>query len=395
MKYLRVHIEAKQPLMLNTRINGKSNALQSQETISGRTLRGAFAWALLEKYGEADPIFQQLIVEGGLHVGTAYPTLDSAQDDWSRLEVGPIPATATACKRFGGFQEHGVRDQLFEALRGAEKRRPDKVCGFKESHDSSACTMAMKTYRGYFQSGPGRDSARVETRDRQTTRCGIENLIGSVSQGMLYSLSTLSEGTRFIAELRFPDAVPDHVFTGLRTLRVGGSQTRGFGKLRLSWHRTEGVDSKDIDQRIEIFSEQARKRGFALEKDMFLVSLDCQTPCLISNAFFQDTAHPTNRDLSPYHNLDWRHVKSWDTSILVGGWDSLRGAARTTRKALAPGSVLLYVVRGPRDEVVDALTQLEQYGLGEGWDEGFGEVVVCRPFHDQNGTELGVEHDQS
>ena len=70
------------------------------------------------------------------------------------------------------------------------------------------------------------------------------------------------------------------------------------------------------------------------------------------------------------------------TTTAVEGWNSALGLPKPDALALAAGSCwLLRVPPGTASDVDTAMERLEQDGIGERRQEGFGAVACCDPVH--------------
>ena len=67
----------------------------------------------------------------------------------------------------------------------------------------------------------------------------------------------------------------------------------------------------------------------------------------------------------------------------VGGWSTAWGLPKPTALGAGMGSVYVFRVESPPNDLVPELERLEAQGVGERTDEGLGEVLVCHPFHQE------------
>jgi len=66
---------------------------------------------------------------------------------------------------------------------------------------------------------------------------------------------------------------------------------------------------------------------------------------------------------------------------MASGWSTAWGLPKPTALAARMGSVYAFRWEGTVDELLPELERIEQEGVGERRDEGFGECLVCHPFH--------------
>jgi CRISPR-associated protein Csx10 len=67
----------------------------------------------------------------------------------------------------------------------------------------------------------------------------------------------------------------------------------------------------------------------------------------------------------------------------AGGWADTWGMMKPTALAAKMGSAYVFEWDGNEEELVPQLERLETEGVGLRRDEGFGECLVCHPFHQE------------
>jgi len=68
---------------------------------------------------------------------------------------------------------------------------------------------------------------------------------------------------------------------------------------------------------------------------------------------------------------------------VASGWSTAWGLPKPTHLAARMGSTYVFRWDGDLDALVPALEHLETQGIGERCDEGFGECLICHPFHQE------------
>jgi CRISPR-associated protein Csx10 len=66
---------------------------------------------------------------------------------------------------------------------------------------------------------------------------------------------------------------------------------------------------------------------------------------------------------------------------VVSGWNSAYQLPKDDEVAITKGAAFLYRTETDMDILLAWLRQVEEQGIGERRAEGFGQVIVCHPFH--------------
>ncbi len=362
MNILKLEAVAQQPLLIANRMQDRGNLLTSEETIGGTTLRGALAEALLGQIPEDHPFFQAAIVDERLSCGTLVPI---ALERQGRSLF--MPRSIKTCKREG--TEHAWCNLLFD-----------------KPGDCPKCASKLTRTKGYLLgTDPSETDALIRPKHQILTAVGLDKHIESVKEGDLFSRQVIVAGTRFRGLVWLDDLAPDLLKT-ITTLRVGLAKRSGFGKLSLTWsdHLSPSRDEtarhlKQLNRRLRN-SPLERAKNFPA--DQHLVTLDLQSPLVLSDTFMRPRLKLLPSDLTAYGpELTWDVLGCYGQLTQIGGWYALPNRPKTHRYAIVPGSVFALAVKGPEAQVLDALMRLQENGLGEGWGAGFGHVLVNHPIH--------------
>ncbi len=393
---LWIKAEAKQPLLLSQHVNGSNNILTSMPYIPGSTLRGAFAEAWLKRHpGDQDIRFQKVFVAERAVFSNLYPVSKQAVASPSPA-FGPIPQTAMSCKRFPGFgdtnEKHGVSDYLFRGCANTKEtyRNHFKKCSHQFNTDSGTehtiqCNTGLHNFSGYMESTSGQQRATNQVCSKRSlyTRSGVNSMIESVQTGLLYSLEVLEEGSMFFGSIKIHDDIDTSPLESISMLRVGTGNTRGMGKIGITLlNEASFLSPISLKNRLENLQEKARAAGLPVQEGSYWVTLNCHSQVILSDPWMRSRLEIYETDLESYGNdVKWKIENQMTRSVGIGGWNSLLGLPKEERMALAAGGVVLARAVGEKEAVIDALTALEQYGLGERLGEGFGQIIACHPFH--------------
>src|SRR6266566_4888706 len=390
MKHFSLNLETLSPLAI--RADHAPGGVENAGNIPGTTLLGSLA-ALhrLSHPGDA-AAFEQLFLSGQIRYPDLYPASfkQDALQGSTTLPIYPLPKTAQSCKRYPGFKPqedqdkddddgHGLRDSLvdmaiFSLAEGAERNGQAVNWEFllKPLQDRAVChvfekPMPMDHFSGYYRrSIINGHMAEAGAETRLQTRTGINRDTGTVQENILYSRRVFQEHARFQGELLVEDDlapvseqfIKEIASTGF--VRIGTGRSRGMGKVSLA---LEAIRESEQDrftsfkQRATAFNtklrEQIQSASDSLKLAPFYFALICQ-------------------------NADTRQIL---------GWNELWGMPRTKEVAIDTGSVFLFATtieeEKALEELLKALFELEQAGIGRRKAESFGRICISDQFHQE------------
>jgi CRISPR-associated protein Csx10 len=354
-----------------------------------------------------------------------------------------VPKTAQSCKRHPGFlypegmdnDSHGVRDTLIDwALFKLSGESPDalkimekwKDCSYKKCEQcadkkdqhckdekNKRCGEAMDHFDGYYRrflssnaraSQPKEFYQYVSTRaqTRLQTHTGMNRETGTVQNGILYNRESFIENTKFWGHITFPDddglidAFEDflEVVNQSNLLHIGTGRTRGMGKVGITFDRPEVRDEdryKAFKARVNKFNTlvhtSASEIGIALDKEHFFFALTLHSPMILTDALLRYKGTIDPNTLSPLIHVPTTNLKlEYYTAQIqrVTGWVELWGLPRAQVYAMDTGSVFLFrSTSALSEDTLQALFQLEEGGMGKRTAEGFGQLCVSDPFHQE------------
>lgn len=384
---MKVYHIAVEPLTL-LRIGGikpKNDYLTTLHYIPGSVLRGTLAEWLKVK-GKENAILSQV---QRMRFGNLFPT------DREADFVLPIPLTALECKLHGGFKGeggHGVRDSLLVAVAYRELERLGacfpiplafrcKTCGGRMERVSGFCA---RTANGWRKSGV---SLHLQT------KVALSRIRHTAQEGMLYRVFGIrpEEGLVFSGRIwAEEDSDVELLKEAVTTLGIGAMTTRGFGRVR--------CDEKPnlyppLLERLCRFNEILRKiwrdlvklaarvsSSFPKEPQGTYFSVD-----LLSPGIFLDThGLPSLVPSLPVEEKKKAELVFHATQpAFAGGWSTAWGLPKPTELAAAPGSTYVFRTEVSFEELASLLEEVENQGLGKRTPEGFGEIIVCHPLHEE------------
>jgi CRISPR-associated protein Csx10 len=365
---------------------------------------GALAWAHTILRPNKRDEFAEFFLRERIYFGNLYPAdfrHPDLQDD--SLPVCPLPRTAHTCKRFPGFlfgadleeeERHGVTDHLIPwalfALSGEQSINP-----LNAVKHCPECRGVVDRAEGFYRRGlQGGQIGRAEVKKGIRVRIGISRLTGTAAPGILYGREVLHEGTLFWGTLRIADK---QLFNGLRTfveeatseglLRLGNNRTRGFGRVVVSRFREfEEDDSKKIARQARTFDRKFREKAnecsistphrfylpLTLLSDTIISEFPQSYRLLVTGDYLAKQWDLVGAHLV-YHNAGRRRVM---------GWSELWGLPKADEWAITMGSVFLFGF--PEEPDFEVMARIQNQGIGSRRSEGFGQVRLADPFHQED-----------
>jgi len=397
MIYIR--IRNLQPICVGTE-RTQGTIRRTRECIPGTALRGALAARLrMVRPSISDQDFARIILAPGARFGNLYP-LPPRRD-----KSLPLPTTARSCKLYPGFiprrpkagqpPPHGVRDLLFPYLRyrlasEAEKKDliPDPYC----RHDT--CGLPLEPFTGFYSGIRAGDYVVAEVKRRQVMQTAIDPHRETAHPANLYTIEVLEEGLQFAGYFALGEAADEAEFCKSvcsqgDTLRLGYGRTRGLGLAEVLDCRVEepSLWVDDLSTRLQRFNEMVRARQCAVPGHT-LFALTLLSDAIILDPFFRHQGRldgPTlAREIHP-HLTNAELLLSFASTRLLSGWSSPHRLPLPEDLAITAGSVFVFKTPLTQDVLVHIFeeTELERCGIGERRAEGFGQVVVCHPFHQE------------
>lgn len=392
MMRLGIKIKTLQPLLVGDRFGNEQLSFQSMQYIPGSTLRGALAQALLDALNESDAYFQQAFVHNHLGCSPLWPTTQQSFQQQPKDELcwGVVPFTAQSCKRYPSLrrdnptpQEHPLHDHLlhheFWKCNEVSETRP--TCKGNTLADKP-CDSPLKKYRtqAHFHT-TGRVS-KLNLKRQLITKTAVNAQLDSVAYQQLHSQKPLSEGQFFAGYVMGPNWEFLKRLTNITHLYLGMGRTRGFGKVEVVWQAMPDPYGGPLSQRLQWFNHTLKQANSKVPQSETWVTLNLTSPLLLRDTWGQDRFKLTAADLQVFDSsIDYGIEPIALETCWVGGWHGLLQLPRNQRQAVAPGSVWGVKLMGEKNRIDTMLHQLEQFGLGEGFHEGFGHLLVCHPFH--------------
>jgi CRISPR-associated protein Csx10 len=405
MKPIQLSITAKSPLALGQAKTG-SSVSNVESYIPGTVIRGAIAGTMLRQAQaegqdfsqDSDSHFKTLFIDNQAIFHNAYPALTDG------LELHPdicvMPATVLSAKSSSGFKPRG--NGVFDTL-------IDRFCaesyGMVYDPNCPVDGGRVDPFKGLYSIDSKGNYHTHSSTTRLLTRVGINRRRNTAEDQVLYSTQVLNEFKRkgqtsqemtFASKIWVCDALAkplcDYLAAQPEGFRIGGSTSRGLGKVRFT---PEPLELKSaLTQRLNRFNQVLQERWkrwqifgnppqtsidghcfftLNLQSDAILTENWLRT-IVISEAMLQKTVNVQSGSLKLH--------AAYASSSQRSGWNAAWGLHKDVELVTDRGSVFLFSVdEGDRATWESALENLEIYGIGNLTAEGFGQIKVCDEFH--------------
>lgn len=388
MPQFSIDIEALSPLAFPERKPGVQFR-RSLPYVPGAALYGALAAQLARSLDSEQ--FGKVLRTIRCH--NAYPIY--AGDDWVR----PLPQTALREKsaptqKLTPEEQLIVIDSLYE-----------RVCWEEQQPLALIYSPTDNTGRPYeavgrvFYTKRGQTIERREVTQRVLTRVAINRRRGVAEDRQLYSPMVISEmshpstqspaPTRFRGSIITADSSIKTAFSNIS--QIGGRQTTGIGAVRITFG-DELVDTRHaLMKRIEQMNAQFSNVAAAIAalggqswsiapRSIFTISL-LSDAILLDDGWIPASVLSANQ-LKEATGIQARLLHAFASTTTVGGWNIIWQRPKPTNVAVTMGSVFVFQSdKQLSDSDCDALLLLQEQGVGERRSEGYGQVLICDPFH--------------
>lgn len=396
------------------------NLYESHTEIPGTTVRGAFAALYLSGGKPVNSDFQRIFENHKIRFSPLRPLPKGVEDLPEQTPIMPVPKSARSCKYEDGLPEggHGVLDMLFEVIEEMSPPRKGEeiVC--------TRCGAPIEPLEKPWLIVDWGRSFGIDYKPdfRLNTHVGIGAIgteeMGVAMEGRLFSLQCFPQETEFSGWISVNEGDPEdllkalgfekgndsiwrlpfHLRVGRRSSTYGALEVEALLSDEPPWWKTHG----DFDKRWDKFQEDFWKRfggdpsrlrmavsdsdKTAFQKG-YVFSITFLTDTILVDQFLrpyrlltaEEVARRLNIKLSQIHLL-----ATFARPQIIRGWNTAHRLPKEQDLATAAGSVFLFVVQ--RDSIDEdclkaKLREWEERGIGWRRSEGFGQVLICDPWH--------------
>jgi len=393
-------IKPEEPLILGD-VRAGSQFLSSIHYIPGRVLRGAWAeW--LQAQGRQDilPTIERV------RIGNFFPTAE-----WRPIRYTlPLPLSALTCKRKSGFrlepcpdnQGHGIVDTLLPQLAYSLLEEAGARLFAPFALTCIECGDRMEPAGGFYtlyRDGSTERYVQIQLRYQAQTKVGLSRYRRAAVERMLYTASALSPVTEqpdtgeaaaliFVGRVHGEREDVEALIEAVNRVAIGALHTRGYGRVSAEEADVEGFP--DIEERVTRFNEtlahcwQDLKRLATNAEDLperpegIYFSVDLLVP-----GVFRQNGVPSLIPTLRINNQPLEPVFWVTRPDFASGWSTAWGLPKPAHLAARMGSTYVFRWDGDLEAIIPVLEHLEAQGIGERCDEGFGECLICHPFHQE------------
>ncbi|MHA1631860.1 MAG: type III-D CRISPR-associated RAMP protein Csx10 [Candidatus Freyarchaeota archaeon] len=352
--------------------------LTTMDIIPGSVVRGSLAEYLI-RTGRRDEI--KSFVEN-TRFGFLYPSISP------RMLPLPLPETALTCKNNSGFKSevdgHGIFDSLLITVAYTELRRLGALFPVPLTFTCEVCKRRMDRVSRTRYYVKERNYKRVRTERFSHTKVAINRRMRTSEKEMLYTITAIKPKNVFVGRFQGSQEKLETILTALNEVGLGAHTTKGYGRVKAESIDLKGVES--VRERVEAFNKRLRevwsqlltiaingdKLPEAPKEEYF--SVDALSPLILKSEGI-----PTLKLNLETFGLE--PVLFHASPVFIGGWSTAWGLPKPTTYGAGIGSTYVFKTDEVTSEVYEFLEKMEVEGVGERIDEGYGEVLICHPFH--------------
>ncbi len=359
------------------------NFLETKEAIPGAVVRGAIAEYFL--YQNKENKIKNFINK--LRFGFFRPS------KFASLLSLPLPITAMTCKKHPGFLSeggHGIFDTLIPMIVYYELKKlgGNFVCPFLLRCEK--CKARAEKEKGFYIKE--KNYEKVEIYKFSQTKVAINPKTKTTEEEMLYSVTALKPKVVFCGKIFIEEEKIKVLKEAVEKVGIGSLTTRGYGRVVFEKEDNLLNQIENIKERFEKFNNKIKK----VWNDLLSITLNQeklpQKPqhkyfaiTLISPAILKDeTGLPSLNLKISLNGKVYTPILKFVTSEFIGGWSTGWGLPKETTIGTQIGSVFVFKINQQKEALIlKEFEELEQIGIGERKEEGYGEILVCHPFHQE------------
>ncbi|MFZ7111984.1 MAG: hypothetical protein ACOWYE_09905 [Desulfatiglandales bacterium] len=387
MKTYALFCEIESPFILSS-TRGTGHLLSGADHIPGTTLRGALAGLFNKQDFDENKPAWRIFAQDEIHFAPLYPTS-------KRILSRPVPLSAISCKFEPGFSGDN-KDGVLDALVADPPFPPCPMAN---------CRAPTEGFTGYYCYTRGKMSS-IRPQQRRVAHTAISQQRQVADSGNLYTYEALDTYAVMLSERKpvlkkqllggllrtkdsgLKDAINKKLEEANWIVRIGKAKSRGAGKLKVEEIREMDDPSRrmPLEQRLEGLNERA-KDVFKCPGDLFF-SITLETDAILLDPWLRYRKTVDMEDLADVLKVPALKAftihRSFSSVHTVSGWNGSIGLPREDELSVRKGSCFLYHAKAQgsfSDEVMQALEQFEQEGIGERKAEGYGRLTVSDPFH--------------
>jgi CRISPR-associated protein Csx10 len=273
-------------------------------------------------------------------------------------------------------------DSLIPALAYAELERLGATFPVPFRLTCARCHNRMERLSGWYVKQSNFEM--VTTEKLPQTKVALSRPRRASEMEMLYSVTALRPQV-FVGKVWGDHAVVDLLIQACQTSGLGGLTSRGYGRVKVA---KTAIDTEPLRARVTAFNQRLAQvwdelRTLAWRSRVptappgWYFSIDLVSPAILCDVY----GCPSLRLNLSLHGTTHEPVFFAASSALESGWSTAWGLPKAVQLAAHAGSTYVFRVERETEELYEALEELENVGVGDRRDEGYGDVLVCHPFH--------------
>lgn len=410
MKKINLEIKALSPLAIGLKKPG-GNISEAETFIPGSVIRGAVAGQILKEANqeieEGDDFHKLFLSKNPAIFQNAYPGNLKIDDIYIiKNDVRVLPTTVLSSKRKSGFKskeaEETVNNGVFDTL-------IDRFCAENHGQIYDPNCPTEKTMYGErvdnftgFYAEHNDEYYNPSAKTRLLTRVGINRRRATSEERVLYSIEVLNESKEqkkqpavYTSTILVSDDLADSLHTFIDNhqdnFRLGGSSSRGLGKVKITAKKQSDIKS-NVDDRINQFNQKLRIRWnewgnifgkiSEIPNNRTYFTIDLQADAILTEDWRRTTVISQDM-LQQFTDVDdssLRLKSAYNSHDYRSGWNAAWGLMKDVELVTNRGGVYLFSTEN-KDLWLKAWEDLEVYGIGDRTSEGFGQVQICNEFH--------------
>jgi CRISPR-associated protein Csx10 len=356
--------------------------LPTKDVIPGSILRGALAEYLIMEGRESE--INEFITN--MRFGFLYPSNSPV------LLPSPLPTSTLECKTNPGFQSkesskesHGIFDTLMASV-AYEELKTFTEFPVPLTFKCKECGKRMDKVSGFYTKERGQYK-KVEVKRTSQTKVAISRRRKASESEMLYSITAIRPKIDFVGKIVGDMDKLENLLDALNEVGIGALTTRGYGVVKAK--EADIKIEEGLEERVKLFNRRLEAvwsdiASIALNKDSVpkeptgtYFSVDVLSPAILRDYNGLST-------LKLQLNLDGKRMDPVLFSAypdFIGGWSTAWGLPKATIYGAGTGSTYVFKVDEEGEWLFKELARIELEGIGKMKDEGYGDVLICHPFH--------------